>query len=300
MPTLRHPALLAIFALSLGCHSDSTAPRQQCSGVRLLYTERTQSGSVTIVAANGDGSGRSVVLPSDVGATAATWSSDGCRIAYVAGQRLYLANADGSGAIPIYTAPAPLDYPSWSPDGHQLLFIQAPGLGARVWKINADGSSPTPLTGDTVTMISPSWSSDGTLIVFGRSMINFQTAPYELVVVSSSGTDARVIATNVAQGPAWVPGAHRLAYATTSIVGGFEIRTVAADGGDDRFVLATTYSAFDMAWAPAGDSLFFAAVEPTSSPPGTSWNLDVVASSGNGRHQIVAGAPFVLRPSVRR
>lgn len=300
MPTLRSRAILAVIALSLGCHSDSTAPHQLCTGLRLLYTERTESGSTTIVAANADGSGRAVVVPSGMGATAAAWSPDGCRIAYLAGQKLYLANADGSAATPIYTAPAALDYPSWSPDGHQLLFVQDPGLGARVWRINADGSSPAALTADTLTMTSPSWSSDGTLIAFGRSMSKLQTTPFELVVTNANGTNARVIATNVGQGAAWAPGTHRLAYITASIVGGFELRTVTSDAADDRLVVAMPYSALDIAWAPAGDSLFFAAVAPTSNPPGTSWNLDVVASGGNGLHQIVAGAPFVQRPSVRR
>lgn len=300
MPTLRHAGAVAILSLSLGCHSDATGPHLPCSGLRLLYTERTQSGSSTIVAANGDGSARAVLVPTSVGATMASWSPDGCRIAYAAGQQLYLANADGSNATPIYSAPAPIDYASWSPDGHQLLFVQAPGLGARIWRVNVDGSSPALLTADSVTMISPSWSSDGTLIAFGRSMSKFQTAPYELVVVSSNGTSPQVVATNVAQGAAWAPGSHRLAYATTSIVGGFELHTIAADGSDDRFVLAMPYSAFDFAWAPAGDSLFFAAVAPISTPPGTSWNLDVVANDGTGRRTIVLGAPFVLRPSVRR
>ena len=299
MLTLRS-GVLAVVSLSLGCHSDATGPRQRCSGPRLLYTERTQSGSNTIVAANGDGSGRAVIVPTSVGATAAAWSPDGCRIAYSAAQTLYLANADGSEATPIFTSPAGIDYPVWSPDGHQLLFVQAPGIGARIWRINIDGTSPALLTADSVTMISPSWSSDGTLIAFGRSMSKFQTTPYELVVVSSSGTNPRVVATNVAQGAAWTPAVHRLAYATPSIVGGFELRTVSADGTDERYVTNMAHSMFDMAWAPAGDSLFFAVVAPISSPPGTSWNLDVIGSDGNGLRQIVAGAPFVLRPSVRR
>ena len=297
MRTLR---LLGIAGISLGCHADATGPRQLCSGPRLLYTERTEAGSTTIVAANGDGSGHTVILPASVGATVATWSPDGCRIAYVAAHTLYLANADGSGASPIYTSPAGIDYPAWSPDGHQLLFVQAPGLGARIWRINADGSSPAALTADTVTMISPSWSSDGTLVAFGRSMSKLQTMPYELVVVNANGTNPRVVATNVAQGAAWTPAAHRLAYVIPSIVGGFELRIISADGSDDRFVVALTHSAFDLAWAPAGDSLFFAAVAPISTPPGTSWNLNVVGSDGNGPRQIVAGAPFVMRPSVRR
>lgn len=300
MPTLRRSSAVTILCLSLGCHSDATGPRQSCSGPRLLYTELTNAGSTTIAAANADGSGHTVIVPTSVGATVATWSPDGCRIAYVAGRQLYLANADGSGATPIYTSPTGMDYPSWSPDGRQLLFVQAPGLGARIWRINVDGSAPAALTGDTVTMISPTWSSDGTLVAFGRSMSTFQTVPYELVVVNANGTNPRVVATNVGQGAAWAPAAHRLAYVTPSIVGGFELRTVAADGGDDRFIVALTYSAFDLAWAPAGDSLFFAAVAPVSTPPGTSWNLDVVGSDGSGPHQIVAGAPFVLRPSVRR
>ena len=299
MPTFRS-GVFAILSVSLGCHPDSTGPRQPCAGPPLLYTERTESGANTIVAANGDGSGRVVILPTSVGATVATWSPDGCRIAYVAGQKLYLASADGSGATPIYTSPAGIDYPSWSPDGRQLLFVRAPGLGARIWRVNVDGSSPAALTGDTLTMISPSWSSDGTLIAFGRSMIGGQTAPWELVVVSSDGTNPHVVATNVAQGAAWAPAAHRLVYATTSIVGGFEMRTIAADGTDDRFVIALTYSGFDFAWHPSGASIYFAAVAPIGSPPGTSWNLNVVGSDGNGPHQIVAGAPFVMRPSVRR
>lgn len=297
---MRMLRLFGIVGISLGCHADVTGPRHPCSGPPLLYTERTDAGSTTIVAADGNGSGRVVVIPTSVGATVATWSPDGCRIAYVAGQKLYIASADGSGATPIYTSPAGIDYPAWSPDGQELLFVQAPGLGARIWRINADGSSPALLTGDTVTMISPSWSSDGSLVAFGRSMIAGRTSPWELVVVNSNGTNPHVVATNVAQGAAWAPGTHRLAYATPSIVGGFELRTVSADGTDEQFVTIMTYSIFDIAWAPAGDFIYFGNVAPISDPPGTSWNLDVVGSDGNGVRQIVAGAPYVMRPSVRR
>lgn len=292
--------IVATTAVIAACR-DGTGPTRNCAGPRLIYTETGGTSGVQIETANGDGSGRSVLLQTHSGASAAAWSPDGCQIAYTANFQLFIANADGSNARAIFTGQSTLDYPAWRPGGRELLFVQGAGFGSAVWRIHNDGSFARPLTTDTVPTWSASWSSDGALITYVRSPSKTNTSPFRLVVVNDNGGVPHVVVDSVNQGPAWVPGTHRIAYGhydATSTAS--ELRTVGADGSDDRLLAGGLPYPFDLTWTPGGDTLYFAAPGPPSPDFMTHWNIYSVKADGSGFGQVIAGQPDVLRPNARR
>ena len=286
---------IAVMALFGACH-DATGPHRTCAGPQLLFTETGGISAVEIETANGDGGGRAVLVQTQPGAGAAAWSPDGCHIAYTADVKLFVANADGSNAHVIYSGQTPLDYPAWRPDGRELLFT----AGYRVWRINSNGSAARPLTTDSIPTWSGSWSSDGALIAYVRAPSAGYTWPWRLVVINDDGSGMHVVTDSVNQGPAWVPGTHRISYGhylsdTTS-----ELREINADGSDDNLIAGGLPNPFDLAWTPAGDTLYFVAPGQPSPDFQSTWNIYSVRADGSGFGEVIAGEPMTLRPNVRR
>lgn len=92
----------------------------------------------------------------------------GDRLAFIAGQRLFVAGADGSAPQAVATLTLDFITPSvaWSPDGAQLAYVDMDGL----WLVPADGSAPPRLLvahdrsgepGSVRVYTSPRWSPDG-------------------------------------------------------------------------------------------------------------------------------------------
>ena len=287
--------IVAMVAVA-GCH-DTTGPGQRCSGPRLIYTVTGGASGIQIETANGDGSGRTVLVQTHAGTSSAAWSPDGCRIAYTADVKLFIANADGSNPHVIFTGQAPLDYVSWRPDGFQLLFTQG---RSHVWRIQSNGSFASPLTNDTLATWSASWSSDGALIAYARSPSSGNTSPMRLVVIKNDGSAATIAKDSINEGPAWVPGTHRVAYGRYVTPTTSELRTVGADGSDDRLLAGGLPNPFDLAWTPGGDTLYFAAPGPASPDFMTHFNIYLVKSDGSGFGQVIAGEPDAMRPNARR
>jgi Tol biopolymer transport system component len=92
-------------------------------------------------------------------ATAAAWSPDGSRLAYVEGRRLYLARADGTAATSLLTLPyGHATDLRWSPDGRHMRLVLPEGQREphhlRLWDIQVDSHRAAPLL--------PGWSRAGT------------------------------------------------------------------------------------------------------------------------------------------
>src|SRR6185503_836772 len=99
-------------------------------GKSLLYAVRTtdiaanRRATKTFVAPIAGGA--ATVFPSqDVSATEARWSPDGKRIAYVAGDQLWIADAAGSGAKQLTQLAGGVTGPVWSPIGDRIAFTSA-------------------------------------------------------------------------------------------------------------------------------------------------------------------------------
>lgn len=291
--------IIAVAALAMGaaCH-DATGPKRSCSGPRLLFAQTGGSSAIQVETANGDGSGVAVLVQTTPGAGAGVWSPDGCQIAYTAELKLFVANGDGSNAKAIFTGSAPLDYPAWRPDGKQLLVTQGYGFGAHVWRVRRDGSSAAPITSDTRPTWSGTWSSDGSFIAYVRGASTTNTSPMQLVVINDNGTAPRVVSDSANQGPAWIPGTHRVTYGHYVVTNGSEVRAVNADGSDDRLLAGGLPNPLDLAWTPRADTLYFVAPGPPTPDFVQHFNIYMVKSDGSAFAQVIAGEPSALRPNA--
>jgi len=119
---------------------------QSPDGHLILYTKDDQ---VWVISVEG-GTPRSLV--SQAGARAATWSSDGKRIAFDAGddndRGIYVMNADGSSLKRITSSSAYVGMPTWSPDNGQIaaLCFDKRTQNNQVCVMSADGTNLTTLT----------------------------------------------------------------------------------------------------------------------------------------------------------
>jgi Tol biopolymer transport system component len=101
---------------------------------------------------------------SDLNIAGYSWSPDGTKLAFTAGQRkspgLFVAKLDGSAPVALTqlkAIPASFD---WSPDSKQILFTDLQGRDSAIFRINADGSSRERLTDPKLQADSAYWSAD--------------------------------------------------------------------------------------------------------------------------------------------
>jgi hypothetical protein len=128
-------------------------------------------------------------------ATAAVFSSDGQRVAYVALDQndksvgLGVARADGS--EPHTVAQGEIFQPAWSPDGSMIAFTRGVGAASQISLVHSDGTSERTIASGT----RPAWAPDGSWIAFAQ----FDQATYRshAFVVRPDGTDQRLVETGV-------------------------------------------------------------------------------------------------------
>ena len=100
-----------------------------------------------------------------------SWSSDGRRLAFGKGPKLFIADADGSHATELFTASGAVFASRFSPDGHRIRFTVG-DVGQNktsLWEIEADGSKPHQLLADWTYGASAccgSWTADGRYYIF--------------------------------------------------------------------------------------------------------------------------------------
>jgi TolB protein len=192
------------------------------------------------------------------------WSSDGSRLAFVAGRahhvraqagdgNLFVMHADGT-HLKQLTSGASVSAPSWSPSGGQIVVVR--NQGTELIVIDA--------TGDGIHVISsrhgyyqvPAWSPDGRWIAV-------QSAPVGALDVESvyllhpDGSDLhRVPGSTLSEGfPAWSPNGARLAYRS-----GERIWLMNADGTHRRQLThcrLPCVADYSPAWSPDGRRIAF-------------------------------------------
>ncbi len=165
------------------------------------------------------------------------------RIAFAADGEIWTMQADGGGLRNVTRSAEVESDPSWSPDG-RIAFVR--GYGS-VHVMDADGSGQRFLASGRT----PAWSPDG------RSIVLTEDAD-QLVVRSPEGLVQR----RLGQGwsPAWSPDGRRLAYVRPESYGlsSWEIRTMDADGSDDRPLVAPRFPGYgSLSWSPDGGRLAF-------------------------------------------
>ena len=236
--------------------------------------------------------GARVRLTDGLGATEASWSADGRRIAYVKilgtapsdrlgkDRALMVMNADGTGKHRLSDADA-FD-PAWSPDGSAIVFEK----GVDLWLIDADGTHERRLADITGTEVLPAWSPDGRWIAFSEPG---STSPIRAVRPDGSGLrtvvpDRSASPPHVgAQDPNWAPDASQLVFmgGTDS---GFEAFRVDADGKHLIVLTSFRLDVVSPAWSPDGTRIAFTGGNFANNRS----EIYVMAADGSGIRQITS------------
>jgi TolB protein len=228
------------------------------SKVTFLCGKHWERGRFEICSINADGSGFAQLTRHGTFSTAPAWSPDGSKIVYEALQRagdhwwLHVMNADGSGKQRL-TGNRGGTYshadPQWSPDGATIAIgLFKEGVTSRAFDcgialIDADGGNLRRLTPrGGPDELNPNWSPDGTKIAFEVNQ-RFPVRQSDIWLINADGsgkqrlTKTRFYETN----PVFSPDGRRIAFtgdrdnrnlSKRRLGRGFEVYTMAADGGD--------------------------------------------------------------------
>jgi TolB protein len=171
--------------------------------------------------ADADGSNAHRLTTVAKGAASPSWSPDGARIVFVAGevnQHLFVIKTDGTAEHQITDG---IDFqPQWSPDGSHIAFTTLDtnnyGTLAQITVTREDGSNRRALTSGAVDR-KPAWSSDGRQIAYERferdSTTGTTLTPHRIFRMNADGSDNRLMSLDSAPSlpsfnswaPAWKP-----------------------------------------------------------------------------------------------
>ena len=153
-------------------------PTPTVAGTIAFTRYREKQDEVEVCTVNTDGTGLRTLAGGRDGAQYPSWSPDGKKIAYCAGDSLrhdwhvWVMNADGSGKVQLTErrahggTPQYNMWPSWSPDGKQIVFVDPSG---NLIVMNADGSGARMVTRSRMADYWPSWGKDGEITFYRPS-----------------------------------------------------------------------------------------------------------------------------------
>ena len=229
------------------------------------------------------------------------WSSDGSRLAFIAGPArhvhaqagdgdLFVMRADGTHLRQL-TSDGSLSSPSWSPDGRHLVAVR--NQGTELVVLDPSGDHLHVISSRRGYYQWPAWSPDGRWIAV-------QSAPAgldweSLYLVRSDGIDLhQVPGSSLSEGmPAWSPDGARLAYRA-----GERLWVMNADGAD-RMQLTRCHlpcvADLEPAWSPDGTRIAFIRQEAN----GGTFHLYVIDLRTRQLAALAPNEPFASTPSWR-
>jgi Tol biopolymer transport system component len=186
--------------------------------------------------------------------TAASWSPDGTRIAYLEQKGIFSTNyvslVDAAGGSPIHLTPnaAYHSRPRWSPDGKRLAFsVSGDGTASsRIVTVNADGSGSTNISAAGAWDADPSWSPDGRRLAFVR--YDDPTHGVYVFVSDATGANAtRLTSEGYASTPVWSPDGRQIMFSLNGA-----LWVMGADGSSLTRLTSPPNGAHDSApvWRP--------------------------------------------------
>ena len=250
---------------------------------RLAYTCVHGSNGPDICASDGDGTHQVTVVTDVAADETPTWSPDGSRIAFVAGdystnlRALWVVDADGTNkkSLGVY----PVHYPAWSPIGGKIAFAYGP-----IYTVNEDGSKLTRLLSLNTSADRPAWSPDAKYLAFGTYTDS------GIWVVNADGTGQRQVTNRYGDFfPAWSPDGTQLVFGADG-----NIDVVNVDGsGRRRIYTKGNWGAGLPSWSKANQIAF-----SIGSAPGRIWimNPDGTALHMLGTSNIDADRDPAWRP----
>jgi len=189
--------------------ADKTYPAWSPSGKQIVFLSKAPDGTPEtggnyvendIWTMNMDGSNQKNLTSFDGDDTAAVWSPDGKKIAFVRtavksksdnvrvmdSPEIFVMNADGTALKNLSQNSAWDMEPAWSPDGKRIAFVSSRDSGHySIYAMDADGSNVKRLTQQNYKRdIRPRWSPDGKYIAY----LAMRYREAELHVTSSNGT----------------------------------------------------------------------------------------------------------------
>ena len=239
-----------------------------------------------------------------------SWSPDGSKLAYqlvcctaagaTAGPRLWTINPDGTQQARV--ADSVGDY-SWSPDGSQIAFAIMPT--SQIWIADPNGSNQVKLI-NLDASAGPFWSPDGTLMAVTQLIhgVPGATGRKEIWVFDSDGKNKRRIAASDylswSPGKARRPGNLGLAWSQDSTKIAFfdytgdgeVLKTVGADGENERRLASLETTLDSPAWSPDGNRIAFTTAGVQATEHGSLYTpngLWVVDADGVGTPTQIAG-----------
>jgi Tol biopolymer transport system component/PKD repeat protein len=224
--------------------------------------------------------------------TNAGCSPDGRRIAFMAGDTMYLANTDGTWLTSVYSGTEDLGDLSWSPYGDKIAFTiwerdDADNIvRSNIYTIRVDGSNLVQLIDNSEFDFSPAWSPDGKKIAF----VSFRDGNEEIYVMNADGTNQTRITDSgwSDMRPEWSLDGSEIYFYSDRNSYYLGIYKMKADGSDIEEV-----------YAPDGDHAY----EPSISPDGSKiafymsvsandFDIWVVNIDGTGKKQLTNNTAF--------
>jgi TolB protein len=238
------------------------------------------------------------MAPSGLGASDASASPDGSRIAFVAPDgghtSVYVVNADGTGLAKIAGGPLSADQPAWGPDGTRLAFrLWSNYSSARIWVANADGSGARALTDDMPgEQQRPAWSASpndgGPRIAFAqvvRGGDGFMRA--QIWSMRGDGGDKRLVTSKTSDAfddePSWSPDGSQIVYVRAGPVNARQLFIVRVQDGSERPLFTSDPEGEQgaPAWAPDGALIAFVSSHDID-PAGYRKQIYTVRPDGTG------------------
>lgn len=223
-------------------------------------------GNTEIVRINADGNGFQRLTNNDLRESWPTWSPDGARLAFAAGDLYVMPVTAAGGGAPVQLTTGALHPENlvWSPDGTRLAFNSRPTCpqapeceyAAELYVVTVANGQLTRLTDNDQYDGDPTWSPDGAQLAYEFRPTS--DGDRHLYRINAAGGPATPVVTDAdSADPAWSPDGARIAYATQWV-----IKTVRPDGTAQLAVTENTAAnVFDPLWTTDGRRLTFLNLE---------------------------------------
>jgi tricorn protease len=147
-------------------------------------------------------------------------------------------------------------WPSWSPDGSQIAFISDLSGEEELYVVSQDGSKPPQqiTTGGTGMRYQPEWSADGKMLAFSDK----DGKIFVVTLADKKMTEIVDAPRSQIRDYAWSPSGNFLAFSFATNGNGFsQIHIWSAAERKVYRVTDQMFNAFNPAWDPAGNYLYF-------------------------------------------
>ncbi|HEY2762267.1 MAG TPA: DUF5050 domain-containing protein [Pirellulales bacterium] len=218
-------------------------------------------GNVQLMTVGIDGSDPQQLTNEPDGATQASWSPDGTKVAYVAGAQYHgkikIMDADGKNARVLLDGRSNQRTPQWSPDGKRIAFSMLVNRNYDLFSIDVDGNDLKTLADSPKFEADPAWSPDGSKIAY----VTAADGEYpRLCLMNADGTDQKEVldhTLNVAVYPSWTSDGKQITYGGPDEEGKVQVMQVNVDGtGNTMLTRGATPHSY-AAWSPDGQYLTY-------------------------------------------